>query len=353
VKKKGRGWTILGLVLFIIGAIAPVAVMGGIMSREFSLPVIGSFVEQKSQEDTTKKGQEEDSSKYEGTEGGGAAEQAKEEQGDAQETEVETGSPVSGGLFPEQESEVPASTTPEPAPPGTPVRTFYELTGSPPTAPGLAMKHRVFKEEPEKIVYLTIDDGPSENTGPILDILEREGVKATFFVIGTQVERYPDLLKRAYEQGNAIGNHTYSHNYSEIYQSPEVYLENIKKNEELIYGLIGIRPKIIRTPGGTQTHFSVSYFNAVDAEDYLVYDWNVVTGDATAPLVPVETLIDNVKQQVPGKNRVILLMHDAPGKWTSVQALPEIISFLKKEGYEFGIITPEVAPILFPGGFYQ
>lgn len=264
---------------------------------------------------------------------------------------------TTGGLIelpPTKESKPPqTSETPEPAPPGTPIRTFYELSGSPPTAPGLAMKHRFFKEEPEKIVYLTIDDGPSENTLPILEVLRKEDVKATFFVIGSQVEKYPDILRMTHAEGHAIGNHTYSHNYSEIYQSPEAFVANLKKSEELLYKLIGIRPKIIRTPGGTHGNFSVGFYNAVDKEDYLVYDWNVSTEDATAPLVPTETLIQNVKRQVPGKNRIIMLMHDAPGKWTTVEALPHIIQYLKGEGYEFGVLTPEVAPILFPGGFYS
>lgn len=251
-----------------------------------------------------------------------------------------------------QSAQTPQSIpSPQPAPANTPIRPFYELSGTPPTAPGLAMKQRVFKTEPAKIAYLTIDDGPSDNTPRILKILQTEGVKATFFVIGRQVEQYPGFLKQEFEQGNAIGNHTYSHNYAEIYKTTEGYLANIKKNEDLIYNLIGIRPKVIRTPGGTQGNFHVRYYNAVDAADYLVYDWNVSTGDAAAPLVPADTLVRNVKEQVPGKSRVIILMHDAPGKITTPEALPRIIQYLKQQGYEFGVLTPEVAPILFPGGF--
>lgn len=240
---------------------------------------------------------------------------------------------------------------PQPDPPQTPIRPFYELAGTPPMAPGLAMRHRNFSAEPAKIVYLTLDDGPSQNTPQILQILRNEGVHATFFVIGRQVEKYPDYLKQEKAEGNAIGNHTYSHNYAEIYQSPQAYLANIKKNEDLIYSLTGIRPPIIRTPGGTQGHFHVSYYNILDAAGYLVYDWNVSTGDAAAPVVPADQLVRNVMSQVPGKDRVIMLMHDAPGKTTTVEALPRIIQYLKKEGYSFGILRPEVAPILFPGGF--
>lgn len=218
-------------------------------------------------------------------------------------------------------------------------------------APGLAMRTRFFNTEPAKVAYLTFDDGPSPNTPQILKILKADGVNATFFVIGTQIQKYPDYLKQEYAEGNAIGNHTYSHKYDEIYQNPQSYLANIKENEDLICSLVGIRPPIIRTPGGTQAHFSVSYFNAVDAAGYLVYDWNVSIDDAIAPLVPTDKLVQNVKRQVPGKDRVIILMHDAPGKTTTVDALPQIIQYLKQEGYTFRILSSKVAPILFPGGF--
>lgn len=246
-----------------------------------------------------------------------------------------------------------AMAPPQPDPPQTPLRPFYELAGSPPMAPGLAMRIRIFNSEPAKVVYLTLDDGPSPNTPQILRILKDEGVHATFFVIGTQIQKYPDYLKQEYAEGNAIGNHTYSHKYEEIYQSPQSFLANLKKNEDLIYNLVGIRPPIIRTPGGTQGHFSVSYYNAVDAAGYLVYDWNVSIDDALAPLVPADQLVHNVKRQVPGKDKVIMLMHDAPGKTTTVDALPQIIQYLKQEGYTFGILSSKAAPILFPGGFQR
>ncbi|HHY28763.1 MAG TPA: polysaccharide deacetylase [Desulfitobacterium dehalogenans] len=358
MKKDSRVWRRFGLTLLIIGALALVGCSS--LSLESFKTFKGFHMAQENKQGTG--GQ--DKSPEESSQGdGNTAENPiyedkddliKEGNENSNTNEEGTDDPVFIEIPPTQNSqESPANMSPEPAPPGTPVRTFYELSGTPPTAPGLAMKHRVFKEEPSKIVYLTIDDGPSENTGPILEVLKREGVNATFFVIGSQVERYPELLKKAYEQGNAIGNHTYSHNYSEIYQSPEAFVANLKKNEDLIYQLIGVRPKVIRTPGGTHGNFHISYYNAVDALDYLVYDWNVSTGDASAPLVSAETIIRNVKEQVPGRDRIILLMHDAPGKWTTVEALPKIIRFLKEQGYEFGVLSPEVAPILFPGGFHD
>jgi len=254
---------------------------------------------------------------------------------------------------PNQKVEVkPVIPAPEMSSPDTPIHPFYSLDGTPPSAPGLAMRMREFAVEPEKIVYLTFDDGPYPETTPrLLEILQEEGVKATFFVLGRQVVRYPELLKDEYEQGHGIGNHSYSHDYSLVYNSPETFLAEIKQAEEVIFKTIGIRPRMVRAPGGTQGHFNVNYYNTLDTEDYLVYDWNVSSGDAAAPLVPAEQLIKNIEAQVPGKSRAIILMHDSKSKSTTVDALPLIVHYLKKQGYSFGVITPKVAPILFPGGF--
>ncbi|MDR3543437.1 MAG: polysaccharide deacetylase family protein [Desulfosporosinus sp.] len=255
---------------------------------------------------------------------------------------------------PVDESDNNPTPTPTPDPSQTPIHPYYDLSGTPPSAPGLAMRVRVFNAEPQKIAYLTFDDGPYPQTTPrILKILQDEGIKATFFLVGRQVEMYPALLKAEYEQGEGIGNHSYSHNNQLVYRSPEAFLAEIKQTEELIFKAIGIRPKIVRAPGGTQGHFHVNYYNAIDAADYLVYDWNVSSGDADAALVPADQLVRNIETQVPGKERMIILMHDAGAKTTTVDALPRIIQYLKQQGYAFGVITPKVAPILFPGGFHS
>lgn len=249
-------------------------------------------------------------------------------------------------------NDAPTSPAPPKSPPNTSIHPFYGLDGTPPSAPGLAMRSREFDVEPEKIAYLTFDDGPYPATTPrILKILKDEDIKATFFVLGSQVARYPYLLKAEYEQGQGIGNHSYSHNYHSVYGSPETFLAEIKQSEDVIFKTIGVRPRIVRAPGGTQGHFHVNYYNTLDAADYLVYDWNVSSGDTAAPLVPADQLIQTIQTQVPGKSRVIILMHDAGLKTTTVDALPKIVDYLKQQGFSFGVITQKVAPILFPGGF--
>lgn len=244
--------------------------------------------------------------------------------------------------------------TPPPGAPGIPIHPYYDAAGNPPTAPGLAMRPRQFQSEKGKMAFLTFDDGPYPSTTPqILAILAKEHVQATFFDIGRQVELNPDLLKDEYEQGHVIGNHTYSHNMTELYKGPQAFLADVKKAEDIMYNIIGMRPQIIRAPGGTVGHFNISYFNAVDAAGYLMEDWNVDTGDTDARLEPEKLLINNVKEQIQGKSRVVILMHDLAGKTTTIQALPTIIEMLKKQGFSFGVLGPHVRPIVFPEGMHD
>ncbi|SDH23060.1 polysaccharide deacetylase family protein [Desulfosporosinus hippei] len=246
------------------------------------------------------------------------------------------------------------SPSPQPGPPDTPVHPYYDELGNPPTAPGLAMRQRKFIPEKGKVAYLTFDDGPyPSSTSKILEILAEENVKATFFAIGKQVELYPDLLKAEYEQGHGIGNHTYSHNMKEIYKTPKDFLADVKKAEEIIYQTIGIRPQLIRAPGGTIGHFNISYFNAIDAEGYLMEDWNVDPGDSKAQQVPKNQLVQLVEQQIQGKTRVVVLLHDLVGKDTTIDALPEIIRMLRKQGFSFEVLSPNVMPIIFSGGLMK
>jgi len=246
------------------------------------------------------------------------------------------------------------SPTPLLGPSGTAIHSYYDQVGNPPTAPGLAMRQRNFQPETGKMAYLTFDDGPYPSTTPkILAILAKNNIHATFFDIGHQVELYPDLLKAEYEQGNAIGNHTYSHNMAALYKDPQDFLADVNKAEEIIYHTIGIRPQIVRAPGGTVGNFKISYFNAMDAAGYLMEDWNVDSGDTDAHLVPENQLIQHVKQQIQGKTRVVILSHDLAGKTTTIEALPAIIEVLREEGFSFGVLGPHTLPIVFPEGLHN
>lgn len=199
----------------------------------------------------------------------------------------------------------------------------------------------------ERVAYLTFDDGPNrENTGRILDILSQEGIHGTFFLTGQNVERYPDVVKRIYQSGNAIGMHSYSHDYKKIYASPQAYMQEMAQTEGLIYQAIGVCPIISRAPGGTSGHFTKEYWQALSDHGYIEVGWNALTGDADGTGKTAAKEVANLKSQLQARpylhSHLIILMHDASGHEATVQALPEIIRLLRSQGYTFRVVTTAV-----------
>ena len=195
----------------------------------------------------------------------------------------------------------------------------------------------------ESVVYLTFDDGPDDKVTPqILDILKAEGVKATFYVCGNMVDANPNVLKRIFNEGHAIGNHSYDHKYKELYASPWSFMEQIIKTDIAVKNIIGVRPFIIRAPGGAGSMFSANYYTMIDECGYVEHDWNVLTEDATPSKPNASMQVNNVLKYLGDDppHTVILLMHSNGDKAETVKALPEIIHFLRDWGYKFGVVTP-------------
>lgn len=192
----------------------------------------------------------------------------------------------------------------------------------------------------EKVAYLTFDDGPDDkNTDAVLDILKAEGVKATFYVLGKNVQAYPETTKRIFAEGHALGNHSYDHDYHRLYASADSYLQEMEQADAAIYELLGVRPLITRAPSGRMGNFTAAYEAALTANGYVEHDWNVSSADA-APNHPVaQDFIDNIQGQAV-MNSAIILMHSSAGHEETVKALPEIIRLLREKGYTFGVITP-------------
>lgn len=190
----------------------------------------------------------------------------------------------------------------------------------------------------EKEAFLTFDDGPTKGiTSEILDILKQKQVKATFFVIGKMAESNKDILLREKEEGHAIANHSFSHDYKYLYADPNNFIEDINRADaELKNILEGYNSKLIRFPGGSFGKEREIYRQAVTEAGYHYIDWNSLNGDAEGKgNWTVEKLVQNIKATSAGKNRLVILMHDAPLKQTTVQALPQIIEYLKSQGYSF------------------
>lgn len=198
----------------------------------------------------------------------------------------------------------------------------------------------------DKVIYLTFDDGPSKNTTRILDILDQYGIKATFFVIHTY-DGCEKQLKEIADRGHAIGLHSYSHDFS-IYSSVDTYFEDLNKISDLVYDATGIRSKLVRFPGGTSNTISKNYCSGImttlsqelPARGYYYFDWDWDSTDASDKQVPASQIYEkSIKAAQCGDSHVILLMHDAPIKSTTTDALPDIIQYYKDCGYRFDVLS--------------
>lgn len=200
-------------------------------------------------------------------------------------------------------------------------------------------------DTPEKpTVYLTFDDGPGKLTPQVLDLLKEADVKATFFVLGEHVYQSPDAVRRMTQEGHAIGNHTFNHQYNNLYPAFRLFWDQIGRTEQALAETAGVTTNLVRAPGGTFSHFDAYYFYYLDQAGYSVFDWNVDSGDSLRANVPKNEIVQNVKN-TPLKHEMIVLMHDSAGHEETIRALPEIIQFYKDKGYQFATLSERVKPV--------
>lgn len=190
----------------------------------------------------------------------------------------------------------------------------------------------------EKQVYLTFDDGPSsKSTVKILDILKNENVKATFFIIGNNAKEHPDIIKRIKDEGHQVAIHTNTHNYKQIYSSPDALQKDIEDCDRVLKDILGedFSTNIYRFPGGSYRKNKEPFVNRVEEMGYIYYDWNVLNGDAEGANPDVSYLNNKFWSSANGWNVIISLMHDTNAKTNTVESLTGIIKELKNRGYEF------------------
>lgn len=202
-----------------------------------------------------------------------------------------------------------------------------------------AEKRAVEARAAGRIIYLTFDDGPSEWTGELLDVLARYDVKATFFVTGAGRD---DLISRAFNEGHAIGIHTSSHVYSYIYANPENFWADFGVVADRIARLTGEGTKLMRFPGGSSNTVSRLYDGGARimsrlsreavARGYAYFDWNVDSGDAGGAL-SADEVFARVTSGLRPNGPSVVLQHDT--KKFSVEAVGRIIEYGLSQGYVF------------------
>lgn len=193
-----------------------------------------------------------------------------------------------------------------------------------------------------KYAYLTFDDGPSANTMSILDILDNYGVKATFFVNGHTGSVMEERYKAIVDRGHAIGIHTFSHDYDNVYGGLDKFEEEIVSLRKYILEVTGKDTTLFRFPGGSSNTIADDikpYIQWLNDNGYSYWDWNCSSGDATGKKITAEEIVANCMVQADaGYKNLVILMHDLRPKESTVEALPALIEALQARGYEIRAI---------------
>ena len=175
-------------------------------------------------------------------------------------------------------------------------------------------------------VYLTFDDGPSDLTPEVLDLLDKYDAKATFFVVYTDDEEYTSYLKEIVDRGHTIALHSYNHDYNKIYKSVDAFLEDFEKVYNWVYEETGVSPTLFRFPGGS-TKGKKSVVNDI--------------------------ILENVCTNVGSFDQPVVLMYDGVGKNATLKALPMLLETLAEEGYEFCSLDENLKPIQYKRNKFQ
>lgn len=213
------------------------------------------------------------------------------------------------------------------------------------------LKKMDYSNNGEKVVFLTFDDGTSTTVTPqILKTLKDENVKATFFLTGQNIERggakAKELIKQEFEEGHAIANHSYSHDYGILYPNRvlnlESFKEDFKKTDVILKDVLGpyFSTEVIRCPGGHMSWKGMQPLDKyLDENGIASIDWNALSGDAEGKKKNPQELYDYAVKTSAGKDMVVILMHDTYGKENTAKALPQIIKYYKDNGYKFKVLV--------------
>lgn len=198
-----------------------------------------------------------------------------------------------------------------------------------------------------KTVYLTFDDGPTATTSELLNILGKYNVKATFFMLGNNMNQYPSYVKRIANEGHALALHGMTHRKEKFYASPVAALGEMNNANKILKKITGQSTTLIRPPYGSKPYFTKTFRDKVLTQGYHLWDWNVDSTDWKYKDAS-DTIYTSVMNQVHKLKKTnvnpVILMHDQKA---TLKVLPRILETLKKEGYEFQIITANVEPVNF------
>lgn len=200
--------------------------------------------------------------------------------------------------------------------------------------------HFIYHEpKPDKVAYLTFDDGPSKYTKEILDLLEREQVPAVFFVIGESINNIPhsgEILNEILDHGHYIGLHSMTHDLDKLYNSPDAAHNFVNEMLEVrgkVKELTGFESNLCRPPYGGRGHFTKAHYQAIKDAGLNCVDWNVDSLDwakSSSSEIMDEVVKDLEMAHYP--DEVVLLFHE---KKLTLETLPQVFNYYRELGYVF------------------
>lgn len=198
-----------------------------------------------------------------------------------------------------------------------------------------------------KRMYLTFDDGPSvENTSAVLDILKERNIQGTFFVVGENVKKHPEIARRIVEEGHTLGIHCNSHDYRVIYESVDSYVADFEEAHRIVKEVTGVDAKLFRFPGGSINAYNKEVYEEIievmTEKGYIYYDWNASLEDAVKN-PEADTLIENAVSSTLGRKKVVMLAHDIV--YETTRCLEDIIDSFPE--YEMLPLTENITPVQF------
>lgn len=202
-------------------------------------------------------------------------------------------------------------------------------------------------ESKGRTLYLTFDDGPSPTTSELLDILDKYKVKATFFMLGPNMNRYPAQVKRIAQAGNGLGLHGMTHRKEKFYASPAAALAEMAEDNAVLKKISGTGTTLIRPPYGSKPYFTQAYRDKVLTQGYHLWDWNVDSEDwrykENSDKI-YNSVMNQVRKLQKSQTNPVILMHDQKA---TLHVLPRLLETFKKEGYTLAVITKDIKPLNF------
>lgn len=190
----------------------------------------------------------------------------------------------------------------------------------------------------KKIAYITFDDGPSKYTTQILDILDGNNVKGTFFMLNANMIVFKDAVRRMETEGHGIGFHGVSHELKELYKTENSAVEEFKTCSNTFYKLTGKTSRLVRIPYGSKPYMLKSVYDKFIQEGFLVWDWTIDTEDWKSS---EDQIVSNILYYARERDEIVILLHE---NQKTVDCLDNIIMILKQRGYEIRPITENMTP---------